>query len=148
LRRLLSRFRDLERMELCEDNLQSYIYWCQNEGVIVADCKVRIGLPLISAVVLCGEISRVDVEVQSGGYRAVLLGSFSDLWKRELRMPLIQRAVGQLFRRRERDISVGVQSLDGSGLFLHKYSRVAIDEAVRRATEVARRVENELSRSP
>lgn len=125
--------------------LQAYMDWAEHSGVIVADHRVRLNLPLEIDVALGGEVSRVDIRRR--GYRAVLLGTrFSSRWKQEGRMPLIQLAVASKYERAADDVVVAVQLLDGSGLEETSFDTDERDEAFATAVTLARRVRRMLSR--
>jgi hypothetical protein len=101
-------------------NLNAYIVWFKNSGVIDADSNIRLNYPSNSQWRLGGLISRLDI--MPDGYRAVLLGPYREEWFEELRMPLIQLAIGEKYGRPTNEISVAVQELDGSGLKQRKFS--------------------------
>ena len=113
--------------------LESYVDWCMQERPIVLARKLRIELFLGPRAVLCGEVSRVDLDRSSGGYRAILLGDAQTGWRDELRMPLLQRAAAQKMQRDEDEFRVGVQRLDGSGLVVLRFDENERDEAARAA---------------
>jgi hypothetical protein len=91
-------------------------------------------------VLLGGEISRVDLDLSAGGYRAVVLGTAEDNWSTELRWPLLQRAASSRYERPEGAISVGVQRLDGTDLQVHRFKSTEMDTAERDARSLARRL--------
>jgi hypothetical protein len=143
LRTLLARFRSEFMKAEAEANLDAYIGWCLREIPAVAARKARLNFDLGSGVILGGEVSRVDVDIASGGYRAVLLGDAPAGWQRELRVPLIQRAIGRGFNRDERDVRVGFQRLDGSNLEVVRFATAELDAAERLARELARVIARE-----
>src|SRR5262245_1548949 len=55
----LKKFKNSARKAECETSFTSYLKWAQASGIIVAHCKVRLDLTLVSNVILGGEISRV-----------------------------------------------------------------------------------------
>lgn len=99
-----------------------------------------------SGIILGGEVSRVDVDVTSGGYRAVQLGTPRAGWRSELRMPLIQPGIADRYQREAAEVRVGFQHLDGSNLSLVSFSEAELQAAERGAREVAQRVAAELAR--
>jgi hypothetical protein len=126
--------------------LEAYMDWAERTGVIVADCRVRLNLPLEADVTLGGEVSRIDISGR--GYRAVLLGDrFPSGWKEETRIPLIQLAVANSYERSADDITVAVQLLDGRGLDETSFDADERDEALDTAVTLAKRVRRMLSRS-
>jgi hypothetical protein len=146
LRNLLGRFGNTGKKLSAEYELDSYIAWAERQGLIVADRKVRIGYDLGSGVLLGGEVSRVDVDVVGGGYRAILLGTHDPDWGTELRTPLLQRAVAQHFDRDETEVAVGVQSLNGSGLEALRFTMKEIDAAEVQARALATQLATEWAR--
>jgi len=124
-----------------EYTLQGYTEWFASERPIVAASKARIELDLGNKIILGGEVSRVDVTVADDGYRGVLLSDADDpQWMDRLRMPLLQRALARKFERDERDVVVGVQRLDGSGLMTHYYSPRSIKGAEVEARTLAQTI--------
>ena len=95
---------------------------------------------------LGGEISRIDVDIESGGYKGVLLGDRPVDWRRQLRFPLIQRALADKLQRPEAEISVGFQNIDATQLDIISFPRVILDEAEDRARKLALTVSNEWRR--
>jgi hypothetical protein len=106
-------FKDVRRVTKMESDLLSYIRWATSERVKMVDFKVNISLPS-GFLELRGEIGRVDITAT--GYRAVLFGRPAANWRQQLRMPLIQVAIGQMYGRPTEDVEVGFQELDGSNL--------------------------------
>jgi hypothetical protein len=132
------------RRSAVEFELEGYLRWCRTENPIVLARKLRVGMDIGAGLVLGGEVSRVDLDISDGGYRAILLGDTSPGWRNELRMPLLQRAVAGRMERGELDVRVGVQALDGSGLQTVRYSGSQIEDAMRRVREVATQVSRRL----
>jgi hypothetical protein len=120
-------FQNEHRSEQIQEWLEAYIRWYRRSAIIVADSKFRIRLNLGVLLELRGELHRFDV--LTGGYRAVLLGTYSIGWENQLRMPLLQRASAQRFGRPVDDVSVAAQHLDGSNLETRHYSRGEIIDA-------------------
>jgi hypothetical protein len=137
LARLLSRFRSEDMKADAEANLEAYIAWCNTERPAVAARKSRLSFNLGHEIILGGEVSRIDADIATGGYRAILLGDAPAAWEHELRMPLIQRAIARAFHRDEREVRVGFQELDASGLTVRGFSEAEMDEGERTARELA-----------
>jgi hypothetical protein len=146
LRNLLGRFGNTGKKLSAEYELDTYMAWAEREGLIVADRRVRISYDLGSGVLLGGEVSRVDVDVIGGGYRAILLGAHGPDWGTELRTALLQRAVAQHFNRDEAEVAVGVQDLDGSGLETLRFTLEEIDVADMQARALATQLAAEWAR--
>lgn len=134
------RLKDGERAEASRTDLERYIRWSEVQRPLVADTCVRIELPLSAGVALGGEVSRIDVAIDENGYRAVIIGAIPMDWTRELRMPLIQRAIARRCRRDEFDVRVGFQRLDGSGLHVVRFTERQIAAALERAETLAAQV--------
>jgi hypothetical protein len=131
-------FKDLARIDEIEVGFESYVRWCETENVAVADSHIliRFGSGYLT---LIGEVSRVDVT--SDYYRAVLLGPFEPNWQRQLRMPLIQKAISEKFARPVEEVAVSVQQLDGSDLQIRSYSTTALARAETRFKGLAQRLQ-------
>lgn len=146
LETLLMRFNDISKKLDAEGKLDDYMAWCVQENVIVTNWRERISLDLGNGISLGGEVSRIDLDLNTGGYRAVLLGSSCETWQEELRMPLIQRAVAYLLQRSETEVSLGVQNLDGSELLTTTFNATEIDTAEITARALAIKVADEIRR--
>ena len=127
-------------------NLESYIEWCNHESPAVSNWKFRLTFNLGHNFELGGEVSRIDVVIESGGYKGVLLGDRPPGWRHQLRFPLIQRALADQLQRRESEISVGFQNIDGTQLELISFPRLMLDEAEDRARQLAKTLSNEWRR--
>lgn len=146
LKTLLMRFNDISKKLDAEGKLDDYMAWCVQENVIVTNWRERISLDLGNGISLGGEVSRIDLDLNTGGYRAVLLGNYCETWQGELRMPLIQRAVAYLLQRSETEVSLGVQNLNGSELLTTTFNTTEIDTAENTARAVAVKVADEIRR--
>ena len=77
-----ARLTNAQRIAQARLQLQAYIDWVEDSGVIVADHRVRLNLPLDGEVVLGGEISRIDMIPT--GYRVwvpeILAAVFRKFW--------------------------------------------------------------------
>lgn len=131
-------FKNITRIDEIEVAFESYVKWCETQNIAVADSRVRIGLGS-GYLTLAGEVHRVDVTPEF--YRAVLLGSFPANWHKQMRMPLIQRAISEQFARPLDEVAVAVQQLDGSNLQVHSYSAKSIRRTEGRFKELARQLE-------
>jgi hypothetical protein len=127
-------------------NLESYIEWCIRESPVVSNWKLRLTFNLGRNFELGGEVSRIDVDIESGGYKGVLLGNPPVDWRRQLRFPLIQRALAAKLQRPELEISVGFQNIDGTQLEFISFPRVVLDEAEDRARRLTSILSNEWRR--
>jgi hypothetical protein len=128
------------------DNLNSYVDWVMMESPAVSNWKLRLDLDLSSGWTLGGEVSRVDVDLSSGGYRGILIGNRPNNWRSQVRMPLIQRALAARLQRPETEILVGFQKIDGSALEVASFPRMILDDAENTARELARRLSEEMQR--
>jgi len=142
----LKRFADANRITQCKSVLTSYIDWAESEGVIVADCKVRLNLPLDNDLILGGEISRVDIAPDDDSYWAVILGERPAGWRRELRLPLIQHEIASKYARPASRVRVGFQSLDGSDLTVAQFTKEQIENSLEEAGGIGKAVHQEFAR--
>jgi hypothetical protein len=133
LRDLLDRFQGSFQKAAAEQEFESYLRWYTAQQPIVASHRVRLGLALGSGIILGGEVSRVDVDLTSGGYRAVQLGA-------PRRMPLIQLGIADKYQREAAEVRVGFQHLDGSNLSLVSFSEAELQAAGRGARGIAQQV--------
>ncbi|GEM_PF-912297 len=145
---LLSRFQLTSNRlaNTAKDNLDSYIEWYIGESPIVSNWSVRLAFNLGHNFELGGEISRIDVDTRSGGYRGVLIGNQPSDWRRQLRVPLIQRALAAKLQRPELEISVGFQNIDGTQLELISFPLRVLNDAEDRARRLTSILSNEWHR--
>jgi hypothetical protein len=122
-------FKDARRVHKMSSDLNAYIRWSVLEHLKVVDFKAKISLPL-GFLELRGEVGRIDVTKR--GYRAVLFGEPSPTWRQQVRMPLIQLAIAQMYARPAEDVAVGFQELDGSNLQTTVFTAGQISAAQRR----------------
>ena len=81
---------------------------------------------------------------RDSGYRGILLGPIPADWDSQLRMPLIQYGLSQIYQRDQSEIEVGVQELDGSGISTRSYDQNQIDRAFEQVVEISKRVYEEI----
>ena len=146
LRDLLARFQGSSQKAAAVQEFESYLRWYTGQRPIVASHRVRLEFSLGSGIILGGEVSRVDVDVTSSGYRAIQLGTPRAGWRSELRMPLIQLGIADKYQREAAEVRVGFQNLDGSNLSLVSFSEPELQAAERSARAVAERVAAEWAR--
>lgn len=142
----LKRFANADRIDQCKNNLAAYVAWAELEGVVVADCKVRLNLPLEEDLILAGEISRVDVDPDGDTYRAVILGARPAAWRKELRLPLIQQEISSRYARPVSQVRVGFQNLDGSDFAITQFTKIQIEEAMEEASGIGKIVNREFAK--
>jgi hypothetical protein len=113
-----------------ESNLQSYAAWLETEGNVSIATKTRLKFEIFKDTYIGGEIPRIDLQPADGGYRAIIIGEEDPKWAKQLRMPLIQRAVAKALKRPENLVSVGTQLCDAGNLQTIKYSKGSIQSAI------------------
>jgi hypothetical protein len=123
-----------------QDNLEGYIRWFVSANPIVVTTKLRISLDIGNGWFLGGEISRIDIDIRSGFYTAILLDSSNNDWRSEVRMPLLQLATSIKLQRLMTEVAIGVQNLDGMGLRTYSFSRNRINAAMRNAKALTARL--------
>ena len=148
LTHLLSRYRftNARLVNRAITKLELYIEWCVSESPAVSNWKFRLTFNLGHNFELGGEVSRIDVNIVSGGYKGILLGDRPEDWRHQLRFPLIQRALAHQLQRPESEISVGFQNIDGTQLELFSFPGLMLDEAEHRARQLAITLSNEWHR--
>ena len=132
LNRLLDAFRlnnGVRRAE-AENNLSGYVDWIAESGTIVVQYKLRIAKDLGHDMTLIGEVPRIDLDVDDGGYNGILLGPAPADWRDQLRMPVLQAAIAEGLQRMPNEVAIGVQDLDGTGLQITQYSAAEIRDAL------------------
>ena len=136
------KLKDYSRIQETLARLNAYMSWYQCEGIITIQSPARLNFDLGHGVILGGNISRVDVDITTSGYRAILLESIPPRWDEELRMPLIQRGIALTYQRSEDKFAVGIQEFDTCDLVETSYSKEAINDA----EQIARQLAEEMTR--
>jgi len=108
------------RVEGIRKQLSYYIKWWKACDAPMIDSSFTLRDSGAGTLALGGKISRLDLTAK--GYRAVLFGIAKIDWKQELRMPLIQWIISEMYGRPISEISVGFQKVDGTNLDTHTYS--------------------------
>lgn len=139
----LSNFSSLSKIAAAEGALSSYIAWYYDEKPIVVATRVKIGIDIGFDNILAGEVSRVDIR-RNAGYRGILLGSIPDNWANQLRMPLIQIGLAQLYKRQPDEIEVGWQDLSGRPLQTKCYADREMRTAFKEITRISKSVYEEV----
>jgi hypothetical protein len=134
------------RLATAEEKLGDYISWFRSVNPVVVMTRINVRLPLGDEIFMAGEVTRLDIDIGSGGYRAVLLTDKSTDWKSELRMPLLQVALASRFQREVHEVAIGVQHLDGSNMETMCFSASKILKSRREAIRMARIAADELAR--
>jgi len=124
----LRSFKNERRKRHVLDDFADYIRWFHASGLQVLDVRIHVRLALNNEDEMSGEVSRLDL--LPAGFCGVLLGRPAPDWWTEVRMPLLQRAVAEAYRLPLREVSVGVQELNGAGLACHQFSDEEVDSAV------------------
>jgi hypothetical protein len=131
-------FKDLKRITKLYDSLNEYARWFVSSGIISADANVRLEYPYDGDWQLGGLVSRVDFLTSC--YRAILFGAIPLAWKEELRMPLIQIAVGERYGRPASEVRVGFQDLSQNLLVDTRYSESVRNNALAQFESVGAKV--------
>ena len=76
----------------------------------------------------------------------MLIGNQPSDWRRQLRVPLIQRALAAKLQRPELEISVGFQNIDGTQLELISFPLRVLNDAEDRARRLTSILSNEWHR--
>jgi hypothetical protein len=139
----LSHFSSPSRKETAKGALSSYIAWYYSEKPIVVAIRVRLGIDIGFNNTLVGEVSRVDVQ-RAAGYRGILLGSIPANWTDQLRMPLIQLGLAQLYKRSADEIEVGWQDLSGRPIRTKCYTDREIRSALKEVERISKSVYEEV----
>jgi hypothetical protein len=122
-------FKNERKIRKIRDQLQSYAEWHSQNQIITADSNVIIDYPFAALWRLGGYVSRIDVTEK--GYRAVLFEAFDKGWKSQLRMPLVQLAVGQYLGRPPSEIVVGFHDLETNKTDESSYTKIKRDKATK-----------------
>jgi hypothetical protein len=89
------KFLNQARIDGIRKDLESYIKWRRASPDTIIDSDFVLKDPSGGFLTLGGKVSRLDLTAD--GYRAILFGSPRPGWKQELRMPLIQSLVSEMY---------------------------------------------------
>jgi hypothetical protein len=135
-----NKFLNQDRVNGIHNSLNSYIKWFRsNETVVVSSDFVLRDLGG-DYFTLGGKISRLDVI--KDGYRGVTFGPATPAWQGELRFPLIQRLLAEMYNRPASEMSIGFQELDGQGLKVERFSKAQIESALKEFKKLGRIVKS------
>jgi len=135
-----------QRRADAEQTLSGYTDWWGGSRVVTVQTRLRISLELDDDVTLGGEVSRIDLGVDTVEYRGMLLGIQDSGWARQLRMPVLQLAIASRLERDPTEVVVGIQELDGTGLQVTQYSPKSIHEALEEVRSLAQQARRLLER--
>jgi hypothetical protein len=136
--------RDQKRLDLLEEQLRAYSSWSETARPIVVKARINIRFDLVEDMFLAGEVARLDIDLITGGYRALLLTNKLVDLRTELRGPLLQLAIATKFNRDSQDVAIGVQRLDGSQLITVVFSDSDLRKAKREADKIASQIAAEI----
>ncbi len=120
-------FTNEKRIANLYQNLDDYATWFDGSAVISADSNVLLAFPVDQNWQLGGYVARIDS--LASRYRAILFEGIAAGWKDQLRMPLIQIAIAQLYGRPANEVRVGLQEIDGNVIADTRYSKAQRDAA-------------------
>jgi len=135
------KFMNRPRVDAIRKDLESYMKWRRSSSDTVIDSDFLLKDAGNTFLTIGGKISRLDLTAD--GYRAVLFGMPNPNWKQELRMPLIQSLVSEMYNRPLQEISVGFQRLDGKNLQITTYSAMEIKKALKQFRSLAETIEKQ-----
>lgn len=118
--RAAGRLTNQSRIDDTFERLRSYNRWWRGAGLANVACNVNIELSFEPDHVLGGRVDRIDIA--GARYQGVLLGAVEPGWSSELRHPLLQVALADLYQVPIQSMSVGVQNLDGTDMELRCYT--------------------------
>lgn len=134
-----------DRRAEAEGQLNSYMEWASATNPIVISHSTRVLVDLGSGLFSSGQIHRVDLDGESGGYRAVMLGSgITSL--QDPRLPIIQLGYAAVSGRSTDLVIPAHQNMDGSALTLVPLSTARRESLMQRLTDSARIAAQTLSR--
>lgn len=106
---------NVEKRAAAEAQLTSYMAWADKSHPLVLSVETRIRLELGSGIYTSGHVHRADLDLVSGGYKAILLGTPITSSK-DPRATVLKLGYSELTKRDPRLVHAAWQNLDGSGL--------------------------------
>jgi hypothetical protein len=129
----LESFRDRSKCEKAVEDLQWYIAEHQKLGWVTAlrkqNISIRLSTQFADSLKITGEINRIDFH-PNGAYAAWLFsrGSAGN-WREELRMPIIQNAVGVEMGAPPELVHVGIYCFEDHTVNIHNFTNQDIRRA-------------------
>ena len=135
-----------DRRAQAEENLLRYSEWNDRARPLVVKFRLNTKLQINADDFVSGELGRLDLDVDSHGYKAVALGFDSSDLALDIRMPLLQRSVAQLLGVVDSSVVVGVQQLDGTAFLSRGFTTRRINAAIEDVKAAIAEAGRELSR--
>ena len=105
-------------------------------GTIFADNRVRVRMPISTELEIRGELPRLDVNPNDGGYAAWLFTQEPLSWHMQLRMPLLQQYFAREMMVDLAAVTVGFYDFGQAEYESTRYSREDVDGALEAAREL------------
>ena len=135
-----------DRRAQAEDNLNAYIDWATLTKPTVVHVAPSVRIELGSGLYTSGQVHRVDIDLTSGGYRAVMLGT-GMLSSADPRCAVIQHGYASLIGRDVGLVMPTHQNMDGTSLASFSVSTRRIKDTLLDLSEAARVAASVLSKS-
>lgn len=138
----LARFKSVKKKAEALDGLRWYVTETQTLGWPRIQARLPVRIPQLGTqgdeIVCSGRVARVDL-VPTGGYAAWLFtGSDGIGWDAELRMPLIQATLAQMFSVPADSVRIGLYAFGSHTVASHSFPDAAIGEANRELVDLIR----------
>lgn len=101
-----------KKLDDAERRVTEYVAWLTTAQPVVVRVKLNVRFGLMPDIYLAGELPRIDLDLSTGGYNAMLIQETENDWRKELRLPLLQLAVASRLERDPADIAIGLQLMD------------------------------------
>jgi len=136
-----------KKLDEAEGRVTAYVAWLATAQPVVVKVKLNVRFGLMPDMYLAGELPRIDIDLSTGGYNAMLIQETDNAWQTELRLPLLQLAVASRLERDPADVSIGLQVMDDwSDIQVVRFSDVELQTALTEAQALCSAALGELNR--
>lgn len=119
------------------NHLRDYDSSYSRQEVSTIKSFAKIYIPIDDLIFITGEILRIDI-VNAGGYSTCILEKAATPWQKELRMPLLQGYLANELNCAQREVKVGIYSLDTGEHSYKSFSQSQIKNAYTESSSIAR----------
>jgi hypothetical protein len=135
------------KLDEAEGRVTEYVAWLATAQPVVVKVKLNVRFGLMPDMYLAGELPRIDIDLSTGGYNAMLIQETDNAWQTELRLPLLQLAVASRLERDPSDVAIGLHLMDDwSDIQVVRFSDVELQTALTEAQTLCSTALRELNR--
>jgi hypothetical protein len=144
-RNLKDNSRNQRRIATHKEYLDQYFDEFESSDHHLVDSRARVSIEVSPDLTVTGIVPRIDLS-GSSGYAACLFAKETLPWKDELRFPLLQHHLSDLFGVKVEDVKVGIYCLTGGGHEFVSYSNEEINACIAEVAKIGKALVREMKR--